>query len=275
MIAATPERTAMRDELVREVADRLDVPASTCAPRAASRVQPLRRPRSRQAPRRARSRSARSASSSLLPGQRRARSSATWRCRPTSTSRPRRCCSARGHLLAALRRPARRLSQRTTPRLARSSATWSTPRRSSPPQPESVLRMSILQLERRRIEREIRRATQEGDHALSHASWPRPSSAVRERVGPGHGTDGVSDSTTESSRASTPRTSRRRGGAPTSTTSAVSSPPACRWRRPSRGPRTRSASTCGRSAACRCSRARTRCASPSASSRTTCRRRTR
>jgi len=35
-----------------------------------------------------------------------------------------------------------------------------------PAKPESVLRMSILQLEGRRIEREIRRATQEGNHAL-------------------------------------------------------------------------------------------------------------
>ena len=34
-----------------------------------------------------------------------------------------------------------------------------------PPTDESVLRMSILQLEQRRIDREIRRALQEGDHA--------------------------------------------------------------------------------------------------------------
>ena len=32
------------------------------------------------------------------------------------------------------------------------------------PSPEAVLQMSILQLEKRRIEREIRRAAQEGDH---------------------------------------------------------------------------------------------------------------
>jgi len=34
-----------------------------------------------------------------------------------------------------------------------------------PPTDEAVLRMSILQLEQRRIDREIRRASQEGDHA--------------------------------------------------------------------------------------------------------------
>jgi hypothetical protein len=34
-----------------------------------------------------------------------------------------------------------------------------------PPTDELVLRMSILQLEQRRIEREIRRASQDGDHA--------------------------------------------------------------------------------------------------------------
>jgi hypothetical protein len=34
-----------------------------------------------------------------------------------------------------------------------------------PASPEAVLRMSILQLEKRRIEREIRRAAHEGDHA--------------------------------------------------------------------------------------------------------------
>jgi hypothetical protein len=33
-----------------------------------------------------------------------------------------------------------------------------------PPTPETVLRMSILQLEKRRIEREIRRAAHDGDH---------------------------------------------------------------------------------------------------------------
>ena len=34
-----------------------------------------------------------------------------------------------------------------------------------PPTDELVLRMSVLQLEQRRIEREIRRASQDGDHA--------------------------------------------------------------------------------------------------------------
>jgi hypothetical protein len=34
-----------------------------------------------------------------------------------------------------------------------------------PTSEESVLHMSVLQLEQRRIEREIARATQEGDHA--------------------------------------------------------------------------------------------------------------
>jgi hypothetical protein len=34
-----------------------------------------------------------------------------------------------------------------------------------PPTGELILRMSILQLEQRRIEREIKRASQDGDHA--------------------------------------------------------------------------------------------------------------
>jgi hypothetical protein len=51
-----------------------------------------------------------------------------------------------------------------------------------PAKPESMLRMSILQLEGRRIEREIRRATQQGDHAR-HTELAAAEQRVRAELG--------------------------------------------------------------------------------------------
>ena len=118
--------------------------------------------------------------------------------------------------------------------------------------------------------------------ATSHArrSSPRRSRRCAARWVRCHGTDGMSKRERrygangedaeeprelDAGRAATSRPrSRTSRPPPTCTTRAASSPPACRSRRRSRARRTRSGSTCARSAACRCSRARTRSASPSA-----------
>ena len=112
------------------------------------------------APRRARSRSAPSASSCrccLASGE----LGREYLSRPTDEQ------FLVGHVAARAPprpRPATTRSPRcprTTRRWARSSPTSCSPRRSSRPA-RGVLRMSILQLEERRIEREIRRAAQDG-----------------------------------------------------------------------------------------------------------------
>ena len=244
----------MRDELVREVADRLDVPREyvrTSAPR-----------------RRARGR----ASSALPAGPSagevalRAESEfldfllasgelgrATWRSRPTSSSRPTPMLHARA-TLSPLRRPARRLSRRTTRRLGARQRRGARRRRSSPPTPESVLRMSILQLEGRRIEREIRRAHTGGRPRSAERARGRGAGGAR-RIGPGHGSRRRERPLRRRARGPRrlrrPRASRKRRSRPDLDGVGGPSRPVCRSRRPSRGPRTRCASTCARSAACR------------------------
>jgi DNA primase len=170
LIAATPERTAMRDELVREVADRLDVP-----------VEYVRTLESQPAPRFARSAAD---SGPVLPAGAsageiafRAEREFLTRClasgelgrdflaRPNdeqlSSDATRR---ARGHLLEHFEDPLVELSV-DEPALAALVTDVALAAQEQPPSSESVLRMSILQLEKRRIEREIRRAAQAGDHA--------------------------------------------------------------------------------------------------------------
>ena len=137
LIAATPERTAMRDELVREIADRLDVPAEYVRapaerPRRASSAPPPRRRCCPPARRRARSRFARSASSSRCALRAASWDSAICLYLRTSSS-PRMPCDARASTsppTSTTRWPA---SPRTSRRSPRSSPTSSMRRRSSRP----------------------------------------------------------------------------------------------------------------------------------------------
>jgi DNA primase len=165
LIAATPERTAMRDELVREVADRLDVPVGYVRATPAARA-PAAPPRSvlpagasagEVAFRAEREFLARCLASGDLgrgylsqPTDEQLSSEATQR--------------ARAYLLAHFDDPLAGLSD-DEPALAAFVMDVTSAAQERPPTPEAVLRMSILQLETRRIEREIRRAAQQGDYA--------------------------------------------------------------------------------------------------------------
>jgi DNA primase len=165
LIAATPERTATRDELVREVADRLDVPAEyvRAAPARARAPVPAR---------------ASTQSSRPSPGEIAFRAEREFlvRClasgdlgreylaRPSdaqlSSDAMRR---AREHLALHFDDPLAGLPEEE-PALAALVTDVALASQEQTATPEAVLQMSILQLEKRRIEREIRRAAQEGDH---------------------------------------------------------------------------------------------------------------
>jgi DNA primase len=172
LIAATPEGTAMRDQLVREIADRLDVPANS----------PWLAPATpRQAPRFTRPEEARGpvlpAGATAGEAAFRAEREFFGRClasgdlgrdylsRPTdeqlSSDATRR---ARAHLMEHFEDPLAGLPE-DEPALAALVTDVALAAQELPVTEESVLRMSILQLEKRRLEREIRRAAQEGDHS--------------------------------------------------------------------------------------------------------------
>jgi DNA primase len=167
----TNEGSAMRDELVREVADRLDVPGhrvrtafASSPPRAAA--APTRDPgpafpagasAGEVAFRAEREFLARCLASNelgrsylSLPSDDQLSSDATRR--------------AREHLAAHFDDPLASLPE-DEPALAALVTDVALAAQEQPASPEAVLRMSILQLEKRRIEREIRRAVHEGDHA--------------------------------------------------------------------------------------------------------------
>jgi DNA primase len=168
----TTEGSAMRDELVREGADRLDVPqeyvrtalSSPRRPAAAAAPSPSR---STTAPARA------SAGEVALRAEREFLS----RCLASgelgrgyislpqdeqfSSDATRR---ARKHLAAHFEDPLAGLPE-DEPTLAALVTDVALAAQEGSPSPEAVLQMSILQLEKRRLEREIRRAAQEGDHA--------------------------------------------------------------------------------------------------------------
>ncbi len=71
---------------------------------------------------------------------------------------------AREHLVAHFDDPLPALSE-DDPALAALVTDVALAAQELPPTADTVLRMSILQLEKRRLEREIRRATQAGDHS--------------------------------------------------------------------------------------------------------------
>jgi DNA primase len=167
----TTEGSAMRDELVREGADRLDVPQEYVRA-ALSRPLPAAVPgpspsRSANAPARA------SAGEVALRAEREFLS----RCLASgelgrgyislpqdeqfSSDATRR---ARRHMAAHFEDPLAGLPE-DEPTLAALVTDVALAAQEGSPSPEAVLQMSILQLEKRRLEREIRRAAQEGDHA--------------------------------------------------------------------------------------------------------------
>jgi DNA primase len=173
MTEHTTEGSAMRDELVREVADRLDVPGHrvrTAMGSGASSVP--RAPVAQRDPgpsfpagasagdvafRAEREFLARCLASNDL--------GRSYLSHPTddqfSSDATRR---AREHLVARFDDPLADLPD-DEPALAALVTDVALAAQEQPASPEAVLRMSILQLEKRRIEREIRRAAHEGDHA--------------------------------------------------------------------------------------------------------------
>jgi DNA primase len=180
LIAATPERTAMRDELVREVADRLDVPTDY--------VQAARPTRAAAPP------SALPAGASAGEVAFRAEREFLTFCLASGELGQRYLSiptdeqfssetvrSARAHLVSAFDDPLAALSE-DDPALGAFVTDVVHAAQEQSAKPESYLQMSILQLEKRRIEREIRRATQEGNHAL-HTELAAAEQRVREELG--------------------------------------------------------------------------------------------
>jgi DNA primase len=170
----TTEGSAMRDELVREVADRLDVPGhrvrtafASSAPVPSPTAAPPRRDPGPAFPAGASAgevafRAEREFLSRCLASDDLGRS---YLSLPTddqlSSDATRR---AREHLAAHFDDPLAGLPE-DQPALAALVTDVALAAQEQPASPEAVLRMSILQLEKRRIEREIRRAAQGGDHA--------------------------------------------------------------------------------------------------------------
>jgi len=163
LISAVPERTATRDALVREVADRLDVPVDyviatpTASVAASVPAQPAQASAGELALRAEREFLTRCLASAEVGHE--------YLSRPAddqfSTDLLRR---ARDHLVIHFDDPLASLPQ-DDPALGALVNDVAHAAQELPPTAEPVLRMSILQLEQRRIDREIRRASQDGDHA--------------------------------------------------------------------------------------------------------------
>jgi DNA primase len=163
LISVVPERTATRDALIREAADRLDVPVENVM----------------VAPSRSAAVTAQGPSPTTSPGELALRAEREFLTRCVSSgglgrdylSRPaddqfssdllRR---ARDHLVSHFDDPLAALPE-DDPALGALVTDVTLAAQERPPTEEAVLRMSVLQLEQRRIEREIRRASQDGDHA--------------------------------------------------------------------------------------------------------------
>jgi DNA primase len=163
LISAVPERTATRDALVREAADRLDVPVDyvTATPRAPSPTRSEGLPQQMSvgeiALRAEREFLTRSLSSGSLGHGYLSRLSDDQ----FSSDLLRR---ARDHLVAHFEDPLTDLPA-DDPALGALVTDVAFAAQERPPTEEPVLRMSLLQLEQRRIEREIAQASREGDHA--------------------------------------------------------------------------------------------------------------
>jgi len=168
----TTEGSAMRDELVREAADRLDVPGHRVRTAFESGVAPAAAARPQRDPGPAfpagasagevAFRAEREFLSRCLASDDLGRS---YLSLPTddqlSSDATRR---AREHLVAHFDDPLAELPE-DAPALAALVTDVALAAQEQPASPEAVLRMSILQLEKRRLEREIRRAAQAGVHS--------------------------------------------------------------------------------------------------------------
>ncbi|HZG48649.1 MAG TPA: DNA primase [Thermoleophilaceae bacterium] len=179
LIAAVPERTATRDALVREVADRLDIPADwvTGVPpvRVLSRPDsPARGSAGEIAFRAEREFLVRCLSSGELGRD--------YLARPSdeqfASEAMRR---ARAHLIASFHDPLAGLPE-DDPATAALVTSIATAAQERPATHEAVLRMGILQLEQRRIERELPRASRDGDRARQ-TELTSAQQRVREELG--------------------------------------------------------------------------------------------
>ena len=209
MIAATPERTAMRDELVREVADRLDVPTRVRArPRVARATAARARAAGRRLGRRGGVRAPSASFLAFVPGERRAGRSATSALPADEQFSSETMRRARDHLVCALRRPARgpaggrpragRARHRRRARGARAArAARVDPAHEHPPARGAPHR--ARDPPRRRSRATTRCQTRAG---RGGAARPRGD-------GRGHGADGMSSRRGRAGRASTLPTSRR------------------------------------------------------------------
>jgi DNA primase len=163
LISAVPERTATRDALVREAADRLDVPVEyVTAPAQPARVEknealPQQMSVGEVALRAEREFLTRSLSSGSLGRGYLSRLSDDQ----FSSDLLRR---ARDHLVSHFEDPLADLPEED-PALGALVTDVAFAAQERPPTDEPVLRMSLLQLEQRRIEREIAQASRDGDHA--------------------------------------------------------------------------------------------------------------
>jgi DNA primase len=161
LISVVPERTATRDALVREAADRLDVP-----------VEHVRAPARAPAP-------TPDAPTQASPGELSLRTEREFLIRCLSSGdlghdflgRPadeqfssELTRQARAHFLSEFDDPVATLPQ-DDPRLAALVNDLAFAAQERPPTDERTLEFSLLQLELRRIQREIRRASQEGELA--------------------------------------------------------------------------------------------------------------
>jgi DNA primase len=165
LIAAVPERTATRDALVREAADRLDVPpeyvtaASVPAPRPAPGVQQLR---SGVSPGEASLAAERAFLAMCLASGTLGREFMSRLSDEHLSSGATR--AAAEHLRGGFDDPLAGLPE-DDPAAAALITGIAMAAQEQPEATEPVLRMSFLQLELRRIERELRRAAAEANHA--------------------------------------------------------------------------------------------------------------
>jgi len=163
LISAVPERTATRDALVREAADRLDVPVEYVSappqPAGAAKTEslPQRMSVGEVALRAEREFLTRSLSSGSLGRGYLSRLSDDQ----FSSDLLRR---ARDHLVEHFEDPLAELPE-DDPVLGALVTDVAFAAHERPPTDEAVLRMSLLQLEQRRIERQIAQASRDGDHA--------------------------------------------------------------------------------------------------------------
>jgi DNA primase len=160
LIAATPERSATRDELVRLVSDRLDVPVTYVTDQAA-RPAPVYAPQA--APRRRLGAREAAEREFLAMCARSGQLGHEYLERVADhhlSSDPAR--QARRHLTDHFEDPLAGLSE-DEPALAELVTRIVMEAGEEGPAPEPILRMSFLQLEQRWIEREIRRAAEGGE----------------------------------------------------------------------------------------------------------------